>query len=104
MKKAAILIDGGFVLPKLQRQLGKLPAAQDLRDFAVACLDQAEELFRIYYYDCPPFEGVKQNPCRRRASIFRPPRSAVTARPFSIVWRARTTSRCAKASCRSMAG
>jgi uncharacterized LabA/DUF88 family protein len=70
MKKAAILIDGGFALPKLQRQLGKLPAAQDLCDFAVACLDQAEELFRIYYYDCPPFEGVKQNPLSKKSIDF----------------------------------
>lgn len=63
MKRTAILLDGGFVRPKLQNLLGRPPRARDVLAFADSCLDKAsEELFRIYYYDCPPFGEVRTHP------------------------------------------
>lgn len=62
-KKVAILLDGGFVLKRLYCLLGRRHAkAPEVLDFAARCVDETEELFRIYYYDCPPSEDTKENP------------------------------------------
>ncbi|MFP3937073.1 MAG: NYN domain-containing protein [Phycisphaerae bacterium] len=63
MKSVAILLDGGFVLKRLYRLLGnRHPEATDVVEFARACAAQDEEIFRIYYYDCPPIEETLRNP------------------------------------------
>ena len=61
-KKAAVLLDGGFVLRRLRAMLGREPFANDVLGFAHDCLTDDEELFRIYYYDCPPFGGELVHP------------------------------------------
>lgn len=59
----AILLDGGFVLKRLYRLLGERhPTAKDVYTFAKRCLHPQEELFRIYYYDCPPFDSYVKHP------------------------------------------
>ena len=66
MKTTAILLDGGFVTKKLYRMMGNTHAtAQDIIAFAKKCLTADEELFRIYFYDCPPFEEVQTHPVTR---------------------------------------
>jgi len=63
VKKVAILLDGGFVLKRLYRLLGnRHPTANDVITFARTCADVDEEVFRIYYYDCPPFDRSLANP------------------------------------------
>ena len=63
MKRTAVLLDLGFVLHKLHRMLGKRsPTANEVRDFALKCLESDEELFRIYCYHCPPYDGVQTHP------------------------------------------
>lgn len=63
MKKTAVLLDLGFLLYVLYRPLGKRTAtAQEVHGFATSCLEQSEELFRIYCYHCPPFAGTERNP------------------------------------------
>jgi len=64
MKKTAVLLDLGFVLPKLYRLLGKRTAtANEVHDFAEKCvLPTDEELFRIYCYHCRPYGGVETHP------------------------------------------
>ncbi|MBE9580138.1 MAG: NYN domain-containing protein [Proteobacteria bacterium] len=62
MKKAAVLLDGSFVQKVLQRQLRKPPTAEETVHFAKACVEGSEELFRIYYYDCPPFGLTRTKP------------------------------------------
>lgn len=62
MKKTALLVDGGFLLPMLYRRLKRPAVAADVYEFGLKTLDANEELFRFYYYDCPPFEGTLQNP------------------------------------------
>jgi uncharacterized LabA/DUF88 family protein len=62
-KRTAVLLDGGFVGHNLYRHLGgTFPTAEDVYEFAQRCLDDAEELFRIYYYDCSPYEKSQTNP------------------------------------------
>lgn len=65
MKKTALLIDGGWFSKGLGKILG-LPngwpnAAQVVKN-AKAVLDPDEELFRIFYYDCEPFDREVTNP------------------------------------------
>ncbi|QYX30741.1 NYN domain-containing protein [Sphaerospermopsis torques-reginae] len=63
MKSVAILLDGGFVLKKLYAMLGNNHAtAEDVIKFSQVCLDSDEDLFRLYYYDCQPYEQTQTNP------------------------------------------
>jgi hypothetical protein len=62
-KLVAVLIDGGFLMPKLSHKIkGRKITAQDILKFATDCINGDEELFRIYYYDCPPFNRRVTNP------------------------------------------
>jgi len=67
LKRTAVLLDGGFVTWKLRERLKRFPTADEVREFALVCLDHSkgEELFRIYFYDCEPFNGKKINPITR---------------------------------------
>jgi uncharacterized LabA/DUF88 family protein len=64
MKKAAVLLDLGFVLHRLYELLGRrTPTADELHAFALKCLDPAhEELFRIYCYHCTPYGETQLHP------------------------------------------
>jgi uncharacterized LabA/DUF88 family protein len=63
VKKVAVLLDGGFVIKRLRHFLdGEYPEASQVLEFAHRCVAPDEELFRIYYYDCPPFDGMSVNP------------------------------------------
>ena len=71
MKRTAVLLDLGFVLHKLYRMLGKRsPTANEVRDFALKCLESNEELFRIYCYHCPPYDGVQTHPLSKAKEDF----------------------------------
>lgn len=66
-KKTALLIDGEWFRIRLDDALGKqLPdgvTADVLYRNAIQCVqDKDEELFRIFYYDCPPYDGAETNP------------------------------------------
>jgi uncharacterized LabA/DUF88 family protein len=62
-KRVAVMLDGGFVQKRLFSLSGrKPPAAKDILAFAGKCIAKDEELFRIYYYDCPPFGGALTHP------------------------------------------
>ncbi len=56
------MMDGGFAFPQLKRRLKRDVTAADVYEFGLKTLDSDEELFRFYYYDCPPFEGTLTNP------------------------------------------
>jgi len=62
MKKTALLVDGGFLLPMLKERMRRDPSAADIYEFGLKTLEANEELFRFYYYDCPPFEGSLRHP------------------------------------------
>lgn len=65
-KKTAILVDGEWFRRKLDHALkGKLPngvTADVMYRNALLSLAADEELFRLFYYDCPPYDGKETNP------------------------------------------
>lgn len=70
-KKAAVLMDLGFVDYALYKPLGnRKPNAQDVHAFANACIADSEELFRIYCYHCPPYAGTAIHPLTRKPVDF----------------------------------
>lgn len=61
MKRIAVLIDGGHLRYIAKEQ--KLAYDTDfIEKFALNCRAQDEEILRILYYDCAPFEGTKKLP------------------------------------------
>ncbi|HOR72799.1 MAG TPA: NYN domain-containing protein [Verrucomicrobiota bacterium] len=65
MKKTALLIDGGWFskgLGKILRLPNRWPNAAQVVKNARAVLEADEELFRIFYYDCEPFDREVTNP------------------------------------------
>jgi len=63
MKSIAILLDGGFVRRRLYSlQDNQHASADDILAMCDKVLSDDEDLFRIYYYDCPPYAGKAGNP------------------------------------------
>lgn len=65
MKKTALLIDGGWFSRGVGAQFkpkAAWPTAEQVCRNARAILTADEELFRIFYYDCEPFEATVTNP------------------------------------------
>ena len=66
--KTAILVDGGFYRKRAKNLFGtKSPeeAAKDLHKYCMALLKDTYEdrnLYRIFYYDCPPSDKVVYHP------------------------------------------
>lgn len=60
MEKTAILVDGGFYRKRSQYQNGKLSPEDRVKELIQYCHDHlkegdtSDELYRIFYYDCPP--------------------------------------------------
>lgn len=58
--KTAILVDGGFYRRRAQKVFGDIPAQQRAIELANYCKrhlnshGENNELYRIFYYDCPP--------------------------------------------------
>lgn len=75
MKKAAILIDGEWFRRSLEIALkGQLPhgvTADVMYKNARLALAPDEELFRLFYYDCPPYQGKETNPIDKSTVDFR---------------------------------
>lgn len=73
MKDYAVLIDGGFLKKKISRR--NRPAdIHAVRGFIrkIRSLEelQGHNLYRIYYYDAPPYDGRITNPISRRTLDF----------------------------------
>jgi len=75
MKKVAILIDGEWFRRSLSDAMdGSLPngvTADVLYRNALLALAKDEDLFRIFYYDCPPYDGKDSNPIDKTPVDFR---------------------------------
>ncbi len=65
-EKVAILLDGGFIKKKLRERLRAFPSTKDVVDLTKDIMRHNAltgcVLFRVYYYDAPPFEGSATNP------------------------------------------
>jgi uncharacterized LabA/DUF88 family protein len=77
VKKTAVLLDGGFVRKRFAQSVGRRMAAPEVRLLAQGLLDRfAEELFRVYFYDCSPSDVETTHPISGR------PLSLKTTRTF----------------------
>jgi len=65
-ERVAILLDGGFVKKKLRESFGRFPATDDVVQLCDDIMAherlQGLKLFRVFFYDAPPFEGQATNP------------------------------------------
>jgi uncharacterized LabA/DUF88 family protein len=61
MKKIVLMIDGGF-LRVAARNAGKIYDPAFIESFSKACPVADEELFRVLYYDCAPYQGQQKLP------------------------------------------
>lgn len=78
-KKTAILVDGGFFLKRYRNLIGAKnlepnKTANDLWTMCIKHLDQAGgekyDLYRIFYYDCLPYDKKQHNPVTGKAIDF----------------------------------
>ncbi len=64
--KFALLLDGGFVKKKLEEKLKGFPRVEDVAEMCKSIMGKPRlvdsRVFRVYYYDAPPFEGKSKNP------------------------------------------
>jgi len=75
--KTAFLVDGGFFLRRYRRLRGDATPRKVARDLHGMCLDHLQklgrdknQLYRIFYYDCPPLEKKVHNPVNSQAIDF----------------------------------
>jgi uncharacterized LabA/DUF88 family protein len=65
-EKVAILLDGGFVKKRLIDQVGRFPLVSEVVAVGEAIMGhdrlKDKELFRVFFYDAPPFGGASTNP------------------------------------------
>ena len=74
MVPTAIMIDGAFFLKRYARIYGSHRSprdiAKDLFTMCISHLDKRNELYRIFFYDCPPLAKKAHNPVSKRAIDF----------------------------------
>ena len=65
-EKTALMVDGGFLKKKLLQRNHRDATVQDITAFCTSVMQKPPlaqaQLFRIYFYDAPPFEGTVTNP------------------------------------------
>jgi len=61
MKKIVLMIDGGF-LRVAARKAAKNYDPAFIESFSAICPEPDEELFRVLYYDCAPYQGQQKLP------------------------------------------
>jgi len=67
-EKTAFLIDGGFIKKKIQEQTSRFPTVTDVTGLITATMRKAPlaqaqaSIFRIYFYDAPPYQRSDRNP------------------------------------------
>lgn len=74
-KRVAILIDGGYFRKRYREVLGVMPEspqvlANKLYGMAMAHAGGMDNLYRIFYYDCPPLDKKAHNPVSGKAIDF----------------------------------
>lgn len=82
-KKTAILVDGGFFLKRYRsinkinkiKKMDPIKTANDLWEMCLKHLTQAKNekynLYRIFYYDCLPYDKKQHNPVTGKAIDFK---------------------------------
>jgi uncharacterized LabA/DUF88 family protein len=75
--RTAILVDGGFFLTRYQSLRGSRTPREAARALHAVCLEhlrkqerKRHQLYRIFYYDCPPLNKKAHNPITNRSIDF----------------------------------
>jgi uncharacterized LabA/DUF88 family protein len=71
MKKVAVLIDGGFLSKCFRKTARRNLTPDDVVVLAKKAIQNEEELFRIYYYDAPPYDGILSNPINNSTTDYK---------------------------------
>lgn len=69
-KKIAVLVDAGYLRVALKRA-GQPYTADNIEKICVQCALAHEEIVRILYYDCEPFEGELKLPVSKQKRSYR---------------------------------
>jgi len=84
----AILIDGDFYLRRVRYLVGKQSASKAAADLHWMCrehlkqTDGRHDLYRIFFYDCPPMTKKVHNPVSKKAIDFGKTPSAIWRNAF----------------------
>lgn len=70
MKKVAILIDGGFLSAVYHTKTSNSLHEDKIIPICNDIIKDTEEIFRIYYYDSPPFGGKVSNPISKKITDY----------------------------------
>ncbi len=68
--RVAVLLDGGYVRHSIEAAK-KAPSVQNILAVAKSALEDEEELFRIYYYDCQEYQGTQVHPLTGDRRVFK---------------------------------
>ncbi|WP_371374301.1 hypothetical protein [Sporomusa aerivorans] len=49
INSVAILLDAGFVLKKMEAELGRIPTSQEIYEFSLLCVKPDEQLSKVSY-------------------------------------------------------
>ncbi len=63
--RAALLMDGGYVIVRLRRSQGIAPSATDISQLAarlIADLPGQHDLYRVFFYHAEPYQGSVERP------------------------------------------
>ncbi len=85
--KTAILIDGSFLKAKFREQNSRYPTATDVLDICRKGILEhrcvaGDTLYRVFFYDCPPFKGYVTDPVSYDAQDYSNTPSAVAQERF----------------------
>ena len=73
-EKVVFLLDGGFVKKKLEEKNGHFPTVKEIAAIPATLMQHprlaGKDMFRIYFYDAPPFLGKSKNPISRAVLDF----------------------------------
>lgn len=69
MEKMIVMIDGGH-LRALSKIAGKDYTPDFIEKFAKSCNEPSEEILRVLYYDCSPYQGTVKLPISQQIKTF----------------------------------
>jgi uncharacterized LabA/DUF88 family protein len=82
VKRAAVLLDGDQVRRHIRKELGREPVPADVVALAHGCVAEDEDLFRIYYYDCLPYDRPETHPISHTVTHFAESQVSIKRRAF----------------------
>lgn len=73
-EKVAVLLDGGYVKKRLIEETGHFPTVEEVVNLANRIMShdrlKDKELFRVFFYDAPPYLGMSTNPINNKQIDF----------------------------------